>query len=391
MTPATRQAREPQADSAVGPTVAQRWRSARWVVLALVVIVGVAALSAVLTAPRPGGLMDPTSTSPDGARALVTLLRDHGVDVVEANDVAAVERAARPDTLLVVVQTSYLVDDDVLQRLADVPGDRLVVNPISRTRDALAPRIQLDEGVPFGGTEPDCDLREATRAGEVYLGVSDAYQAADDDVPVTRCYDGALVRYFDEGRDVTVVGAAEFMTNAGLLDEGNAALAMNLAGTNARMIWYAPQQTEGESDGGATIYDLLPDHVTWIVLQLILAVTLLAVWKSRRIGPLVAEQLPVVVRASETVEGRGRLYRSTRARDRAAEALRTAALQRMVPRLGLGYNAPPPAVAQALAERCGMPSQVVAHTLFGPPPGSDDELVNLAHTLDNLERQVAQS
>ena len=31
-----------------------------------------------------------------------------------------------------------------------------------------------------------------------------------------------------------------------------------------------------------------------------------------------------VVRASETVEGRGRLYRSRRARDRAAEALRTA-------------------------------------------------------------------
>ena len=34
--------------------------------------------------------------------------------------------------------------------------------------------------------------------------------------------------------------------------------------------------------------------------------------------------LPVVVRASETVEGRARLYRSRRARDRAADALRTA-------------------------------------------------------------------
>jgi hypothetical protein len=115
------------------------------------------------------------------------------------------------------------------------------------------------------------------------------------------------------------------------------------------------------------------------------------VWKGRRIGPLVAEQLPVVVRASETVEGRGRLYRSRRARDRAAEALRTATLQRMMPRLGLGHDAEPPAVAQAVAERCGLNPQAVAHTLFGPPPASDPDLVNLAHELDNIERQVAQS
>ena len=66
-------------DTAVGPTVPQRWRSARWVLVALVVIVGVATLSTYLTAPRPGGPMDPESTSREGARALVTILREHGV------------------------------------------------------------------------------------------------------------------------------------------------------------------------------------------------------------------------------------------------------------------------------------------------------------------------
>jgi hypothetical protein len=124
---------------------------------------------------------------------------------------------------------------------------------------------------------------------------------------------------------------------------------------------------------------------------LCLGVVLLALWRGRRIGPLVAEQLPVVVRASETVEGRGRLYRSRHARDRAAEALRTATLQRVMPRLGLGHDAEPPAVARAIAERCGLPPQPVAHTLFGPPPATDPDLVALAHELDNIERQVAQS
>jgi len=379
-------------DTAVGPTVVQRWRSARWVLLALVVIVGVATLSTVLTAPRPGGPMDPESTSPEGARALVTILRERGVDVIAADDIAAVERAARPDTLILVAQTFHLFDDDLLRRLAALPGDRLLVEPVSRTREVLAPQIRLGGATKLGENKPDCDIREATRAGEVQFGLGDAYEAHGD-VPVTRCYGGALVRFTDNGREVTVVSTGGFMTNSGLLKDGNAALAMNLAGSHQRVIWYAPQHSEenGESSGGATPFDLMPDQVIWIFLQLCVGVALLALWKGRRIGPLVAEQLPVVVRASETVEGRGRLYRSRRVRDRAAEALRTATLQRMMPRLGLGHDAEPPAVAQAVAERCGLDPQTVAHTLFGPPPANDPDLVNLAHELDDIERQVAQS
>ncbi|HXL62069.1 MAG TPA: DUF4350 domain-containing protein, partial [Mycobacterium sp.] len=254
------------------------------------------------------------------------------------------------------------------------------------------PEIRLDGATTFSDSTPDCDMREATRAGEVQFGLSDAYAAAGK-VPVVRCYGGALVRYTDKGREVTVVSTADFMTNSGLLKQGNAALAMNLAGSHPRVIWYAPQHSEGggQSGGGARIMDLIPDQVGWIVLQLCLVVALLAVWKGRRIGPLVAEQLPVVVRASETVEGRGRLYRSRRARDRAAEALRTATMQRMMPRLGLGHDGEPPTVVAAVAERCGLSPQAVAHTLFGPPPANDPDLVSLAHELDNIERQVAHS
>jgi hypothetical protein len=358
----------------------------------LLVIVGVSTLSTYLTAPRPGGELDPESTSPDGVRALITILREHGVDVIAAGDAAAVERAARPDALTVVAQTSYLFDDDVLHRLAALPGDRLLVDPLSRTREQLAPQIRIAGATTFGDTKPDCDLREATRAGEVHLGLSDAYEA-DGNVPLTRCYGGALVRYTDNGREVTVVSASSFMTNSGLLKDGNAALAMNLAGSHPRVIWYAPQHSEGDgaSGGAASLYDLIPGQAKLIVLQLFLVVALVALWKGRRLGPLVAEQLPVVVRASETVEGRGRLYRSRRARDRAADALRTAALQRMTPRLGLGHDATPTAVAQAIAERCELHPQAVAHTLFGPPPTNDPDLVILAHELDNIERQVAQS
>ena len=375
--------------TAVGPTLRQRWRTIRWVLLTLVTITAISLASAYFTAPRPGGPMDPTSTSPDGAHALVTLLRDHGVDVVEAKSVDDVAKAMRPDTLLLVAQTHYLVDDDALRRLAELPGDRLLVEPVSRTQEALAPEVRTAPETSFGGA-PECELREADRAGEVELGISDTYEATGD-TPLTRCYDGALVRYSADGRTVTIVGSAAFMTNGGLLDEGNAALAMNLAGVQSRVVWYAPQRVEGESDSSSSLVDLMPTRVTWIVLQLCLVVLLVALWKGRRVGPLVAEDLPVVVRASETVEGRGRLYRSRRARDRAADALRTATLQRTVPRLGLGVQSDPAAVVQTVAHRVGGDPAMIEHWLYGPAPATDDELLDLSRQLDHLERQVALS
>jgi hypothetical protein len=377
--------------TAVGPTVGRRWRGLRWVLLALAVIVAVSTVTTWLTAPSPGGRLDPASTSPEGVHALLALLRDHGVTVIEAGSIADVEREARDDTLLVTAQTFHLFDDQLLQRLSDLPGDRLLIAPIGRTREALSPQLRRVDTTPYGGLTADCDLPEATRAGTVQFGVAETFEASGS-VPVTRCYDGVLARYTDDGRTITVVGSDEFVTNGGLAEEGNAALAMNLAGTHPRMIWYAPQRSEGgETTGTASFTDLIPAQVTWMVLQLALAVALLALWRGRRVGPLVAEQLPVVVRASETVEGRGRLYRSRRARDVAAEALRTSARQRMLPRLGLGVTAPPSAVVQSVADRCGTDPGAVAHTLYGQPPATDTDLVNLARALDDIERQVAQS
>ncbi|HEU0190422.1 MAG TPA: DUF4350 domain-containing protein [Mycobacterium sp.] len=356
--------------------------------LALVVLAG---LSVYLTAPRDGGLLDADATGPSGAHALVALLRDHGVEVVVAGTVADVERSARPDALTLVANTGRIAGQDaaaLLQRLAELPGDRLLVQPTAAIRQALARGIRTELATGLN-RKPDCDLHEAVTAGTVDLRTSATY-AATGDQPVHSCYGGALVRYRAGNRTVTVLGTPFPLTNAGLPHEGNAALAMNLAGAAPRLIWYAPQRVEGGGSGTATIADLIPPNVYWLVLQLCLAVALAAMWKGRRLGPLVAEHLPVVVRASETVEGRGRLYRSRRARDRAAQALRNATLQRLSPRLGL-TGAQPPAVVAAIAQRSGAHPESVWRLLFSPPPESDTALLQLARMLDDIERQVTRS
>jgi hypothetical protein len=115
---------------------------------------------------------------------------------------------------------------------------------------------------------------------------------------------------------------------------------------------------------------------------------LVALWRGRRLGPVVVEPLPVVVRATETVEGRARLLRAARARGTAAAALREASVARLSDVLGAGTAASPPVVVDAVCRRTGRTSGEVEALLFGDAPGDDAGLVRLANDLDGLEESV---
>ena len=378
-----------------GPvTVAPTLRPVRrrpwwWMLAALVAICAVAAIATYLTATRPGGRLDPEATGPDGGHALVALLRDHGVTVVVANSVDEAVNAARPGSLLLFGQTQRVTSETLMKHLADASGDLLLVEPTSRARAALSP------GIRSTGTgsadDPRIVLCEKRIKRERWTSGRRTLSGPSATQTVTSCYGGALVRYRDGDRSVTVLGSTEFMTNGALL-AGRQCRAGDEPGRCGIRVWSGSRRNTSKVDRPAKgkIFDLIPENVTWMVVQLWLTVALVALWKGRRIGPLVAEDLPVVVRASETVEGRGRLYRSRRARDRAAQALRTATLQRLLPRLGLGADAQPPAVVQAIAARNRSDPEMLRHILFGPPPATDSDLVQLSHALDDIERQVTQ-
>jgi hypothetical protein len=112
-------------------------------------------------------------------------------------------------------------------------------------------------------------------------------------------------------------------------------------------------------------------------------------WRGRRLGRVVLEPLPVVVRATETVEGRARLYRRSNARGRAADALRAATAGRLRSRLSLPRGAPLETIVAAVAQRTGRPATEVASLLTpGNEPTDDASLTRLAHALDNLENEV---
>jgi hypothetical protein len=120
------------------------------------------------------------------------------------------------------------------------------------------------------------------------------------------------------------------------------------------------------------------------------AILVLAFVRGRRVGALVTEPLPVVVRAVETTESRGRIYRRARDRGRAAAILRLGSTERLARRLALPPQAGG-AVQAAAAAASGMSPTQVAALLAGPSPTTDVELHALATALTDLEERVRHS
>lgn len=373
--------------------MAALWRTAR-APLAVAVLVVLGGITLAVAADRPvDGQLDPDAVTETGSRALARLLRGSGVEVATTTASADVA-AAGPDTAVLVSFPDRLSDEQ-LDAVRRSSADLVLVAPDEPRLGVLTPGVTVAEaGLPAGDREPGCDLAAARAAGVVELGGL-AYRSALD----IGCYHAGsaagLVRVADGGRTVTVLGSADPLTNKRLANQGNAALAMRLLGEKPRLLWYLPVP-----EAAATrrpLAELVPEGWRWAPVQLAVAVVVAALWRARRLGALVTEPLPVVVRATETTEGRARLYRRARARGHAAEALRAAARTRLAACVGFGRAAAdgPASIETALIEavtaRTGRAAAEVRVLLYGPAPRDDQAMVELANRLDDCERKVRRS
>ena len=370
--------------TSTGPTLSSEARRLRGPVLLGALLLLALVVSALVARSGPGGRLEPSSYAPDGARALVELLADRGVVVrrVDAVD-AALEGTAR--TVLVLPAPSALSAGE-LARLTARPGELLVLGADAAQLDALGVRVEVGARVPVDVRRPACALPAAEVAGDAETG-GRTYLARG--TSAVGCYARGgrptLLRVADER--LVLLGDGDLLTNDRLDDRGHAALALGLLGGADEVRWLVPAPGRAVPGGGRTpVSELLPDWVGAGALQLLVAVAVLALWQARRLGRVVAEPLPVVVRSAEAVEGRGRLYRAARARGQAAAALRSATCARLVRRLGLSGEA---GLVEAVAERTGRDPGAVAAVLLGGAPADDAALVRLAGELDALARDAA--
>lgn len=360
------------------PTARERWRRWRFPIAMGAALVVVATI---ITALQGGGrgFLDPDGVNASGARALVRLLEDQGVEVTPVETLQDAVAAATGTVL--VTEPDRLVHEQ-FDQLVETGADIVLVAPGGV--ENLAPGYRLSGETFDEVAQPECDLPVASRAGAARLG---GRQYAGPDEAAT-CYAGSLVvGPMDGGGRLALLGTHAPLVNRYLDQDGNAALAMGLLGQHAQLAWYRPgyQQPPGAQRG---LTELLPDWVMPAAWQLVIAVGFAAWWRARRLGPVVVEPLPVVVRAAEATEGRARLYRRGRAREHAAAILRDAATRRLRNRLGVPPGAPVIAVVDAVSVRSSKDPTQVAAILTGDAPTDDAGLVRLADSLDALEQEV---
>ncbi|MDR3360074.1 MAG: DUF4350 domain-containing protein [Bifidobacteriaceae bacterium] len=289
-----------------------------------------AAMTAAMTVPTDETPLSAANPGPDGAMALVKVLEDHGVAVeVEERTAAAVAQAEGQVTLAIVGDAR--VSDRQLELYSQVSCDVVLISP----DPALLDRLE--------GTMP---------AGRLAVE-ADGWVFANEEI----------------------------------LEDDNAATALRTLGQNPRLIWNMARY-EDEVGDQASLWGLLPPWAKLVAVQLVIAAGGAALWRGRRMGRPVPEELPVSVPASQTTVGLGRLYGRSRALGHAAAALRATSAARLAPPLGLGPSAAPATLVAAIAEAAGRSPSEVSELLYGPPPSGGGQLVALAKALDELEKDV---
>ncbi|WP_329011621.1 DUF4350 domain-containing protein [Streptomyces sp. NBC_01601] len=384
-------------------TTRQMWTRSRGIVLAVVLLlIGAAAIAVVRSQTRHGDL-DPRSADPRGSRAVAELLADRGVTTRVVTTLDAARSATGPDTTLLVAVPD-LLSHRQQSRLATATtssgGRTVLVAPSRWSVGRLAPGVSASPAITDATLDPDCSLPEARRAGSAETGgirYTTTVRDAESCYPSERRATLLRVPATSGAGDTVVLGAPDILLNNRLDKQGNASLALQLLGSRPHLVWYLPSLADSSAtgtDGRKSLLDLLPSGWLWGTLQLFVAALVTAFWRGRRFGPLVAERLLVAIRASETTEGRARLYRRADARDRASAALRATTRTRLAPLAGIPAAQAHTAEALLPALSARLPDhgeQALHSLLFGVPPRDDAALIALTDRLDALEREVRRS
>ncbi|MGE5831029.1 MAG: DUF4350 domain-containing protein [Micromonosporaceae bacterium] len=397
-------------------TAAVRPRRRRWVrvVTPFLALALVGTVTLIAHADQTPDLGDPGTLSPlgegaDGSSRLAARLQAAGVAVERVTGAeAAMVATGRADTT-VFVPTPDFVNPRFVDRVAAAPGRHRVV--------VVEPGLltTLLWSVPIGRTasarwatgviEPDCTDPTATQAGRAALA---RVRYLADAATTRACYRGGLVGIQVRQTEVIVVGASDPFRNGRIDEHGNEALAIGLLTGYPRVVWVdvhrieprirtevnlplpqyrRPTRSRGD-DGGSPLWGAFPAWL-WAALALAAGVAVLfAVGQARRLGPPVAEPLPVLVPAAETVTGRGRLYHRIRARPATLEALRAATRARLATVVSPTGPISTEELTSRLAQQLDRPESEVRAALFDPVPDTDADLVAAVARLDALRDAV---
>ncbi|MET4782158.1 DUF4350 domain-containing protein [Glaciihabitans sp. UYNi722] len=383
------------ANTTLTPTIRRATRrSLFWILAAAFAIIVALITTAIGARASSGGTpFSGTNPAPGGSKAIVEVLKQQGVRVTVAESLSSATRSLEHDkATLFLYDTDGNLDSKQLKELAVRARHVVILSPTFSQLKALAPEVGSAGTVTKKSLSSGCSLPAARQAATV-SGGGNGYRLIDQDANSTLCFGSgkkvfSLITVDHGDSSVTVLGTKDAFSNEHVAERGNAALALTLLGENPRLVWYLPTIADSAASDDPSLAELTPPWVGPVMTLLAIVAIVAAFWRGRRMGPLVVENLPVVVRASETMEGRARLYQRGAARLRALDALRIGAIDRLAAQSGLPRIASVDEVIARVTDLTSSDSAVIRSLLLDTVPTSDSELVRLSDQLLELERAV---
>ncbi|NEM90829.1 DUF4350 domain-containing protein [Galbitalea soli] len=375
-------------------TIGRRLRF--WGVLLAVLGIVTALVIAIGGIPTTGPTLSAANADGNGAKALIEVLRQNGVHVSTPTTLAAAERAvaAAPGTTTLAIIDEYgRLDRARLGALTAGAAEIVLVDPDDALLGALAPEV-FEAGVVPSRLRADCGLRPVQRAGTVSANTTMYGYTVDGTVASEKCLGSgggvySLIRLAENGTPTTVLGTGSALRNDTIAVEGDAALGLGVFGAHPNLVWFRPAHAEGATPNATG--PVAPPLPGWVGLIELLAIVVLAAaiaWRGRRFGPLVIERMPAVVRASETMEGRARLYARSSDRLHALDALRIGSVGRLAVLCGLPHTATVEDIIGSVCALTGRSRDEVRGILLDDVPRTDRQLVQMSDALVALEREV---
>ena len=346
-----------------------------WVVVLLAVVIVGAFLGAARRTTGPP--LDPGSTAPDGARAVVALVEELGGSVTVVDGAPSDEF----DRALLLEDRLSRADADALLRWVREGGRLVVADAGSLFTPAVA-------GGVVDRITGRCEVDGLRPVEALDVGLAQRYEVPPGS---TGCFtepggSEAFVVVRPEGSgSVVSVGGPDLFTND-LLDEAdNAVLAAGLLAGEGTATAFVRPGLPGAGDQG--LVDLVDTPARAALAQLLVAFLVVVLWRARRLGAPVEEPQPVAVEASELTRAVGRLLAANRRPDRAGAILRDRARRDLSAPLGLPLDATVDAVVHAVTARTALGERDVRRAV-SDPVRSDADLVEVADLLVRIREEI---
>lgn len=353
-------------------------------------VVGLALLAALVWTARPAGEgvpLDPRGTGPNGTAAMFELAERLGAEAT----VTATPPADASGQTIVVLADRF--DDATRAQVAEATrgGARLVLfDPTSPLNPVPMAGQQVTDVFGAVTRGPSCPLLDgvADEVASARWALLDPGRQAS-----AACYPsgdaaGLVVAPWGDG-EVAVTGAVDALVNATIADASHAALAAALLAPEGdgrvTVVWDA---TLGGGD--TALLDLLPAGVRRGFWVLAVAAIMYALARARRLGPPVAERMPVRVPASELALAIGDLLGAHRHRAAAAARLRADLRGEVARALQVPADTPPDVLVELLAARLQGEADadgLRAALLDGPVP-DDAALVAVTSSLARVRSRL---